>query len=111
MEVVARLKDAAISAQKARLVADEIRGLPLSQALSRLKFTPKKGAALLLKVLESAMANAEHNDGADIDVLRVSKVCIDEATSLKRFSARAKGRANRITKRRCHINIFLADAS
>src|SRR3990167_884798 len=109
MEVTARLTNAPLSAQKCRLVADLIRKLEVSNALQILRFTPKKGASIMLKLLESAIANAENNNGADIDELRVGTVCVDEAPSLKRISPRAKGRANRITKRRCHIIIKVSD--
>ena len=109
MEVTARLKGAPMSAQKARLVADMIRNMNVSKALDVLKFTPKKGAQLILKLLESAIANAENNDGADIDELQVGMICVDEAATLKRISPRAKGRANRICKRTCHITIKVSD--
>ena len=109
MEVTARLKNAPISAQKGRLVADMIRNMNVSGAVDVLKFTPKKGAQLMLKLLESAIANAENNDGADIDELKVGMVCVDEAATLKRISPRAKGRANRICKRSCHITIKVSD--
>lgn len=109
MEVTARLKGAPMSAQKARLVADMIRNMNVSKALDVLKFTPKKGAQLILKLLASAIANAENNNGADIDELKVSMICVDEATTLKRISPRAKGRANRICKRTCHITIKVSD--
>ena len=109
MEVTAKLKGAPMSAQKARLVADMIRNVKVSKALDILKFTPKKGAHLMLKLLASAIANAENNDGADIDELKVGMVCVDEATTLKRISPRAKGRANRICKRTCHITIKVSD--
>lgn len=107
--VSATYKNAALSPQKARLVADEIRGLQVGKALNWLKFTEKKAAKLIQGVLESAIANAEHNDGADIDELKISKVCVDQAPSLKRFKARAKGRANGIVKRRCHILIEVTE--
>ena len=94
MEVSATLKQAHISAQKARLVADQVRGLPVERALNVLMFSPKKAAAMVRKVLESAIANAEHNEGADIDELKVSAIYVDEARTLKRFRARAKGRAH-----------------
>ena len=94
-----------LSAQKGRLVADQIRGLPVAQALNILAFSPKKGAVIIKKALESAIANAEHNDGADIDELKVKTIYIDKATSLKRFMARAKGRGNRIEKQTCHITV------
>ncbi len=109
MEVTAKLKNAPLSAQKCRLVADLIRNLKVADALNTLKFTPKKGAGLLLKLLESAVANAENNNGADIDELKVGVVHVDESSSLKRLSPRAKGRANRITKRTCHITIKVRD--
>jgi large subunit ribosomal protein L22 len=103
------LKHARISAQKGRLVADQIRGLPVEQALDILAFSKKKGAKLLKKVLESAIANAEHNEGADIDELKVSVVYVDEGPTMKRIRARAKGRASRILKRTSHINVTVAD--
>lgn len=109
MEVTARLKGAAMSAQKARLVADMIRNMNVSKALDVLRFTPKKAANLMLKLLESAVANAENNEGADIDELKVGTICVDEAATLKRISPRAKGRANRICKRTCHITIKVSD--
>ncbi len=109
MEVSAKLSGAPISAQKCRLVADMIRNMKVSGALDVLKFTPKKGAQLMLKLLESAIANAENNNGADIDDLKVDVVYVDEATTLKRISPRAKGRANRISKRTCHITIQVSD--
>ena len=109
MEVRAKLRNAPISAQKGRLVADMIRNMNVSRAVDVLKFTPKKGAHLMLKLLESAIANAENNNGADIDELKVGMVCVDEAATLKRISPRAKGRANRICKRTCHITIQVSD--
>lgn len=109
MEVTAILKNAPLSAQKGRLIANMIRKMPVSDAVNILKFTPKKGACLVLKLLESAMANAENNNGADIDELKIGMVCVDEATTLKRVSPRAKGRANRICKRTCHIKIKVSD--
>ena len=109
MEVTAKLISAPLSAQKARLVADMVRKMPVSSALGFLRFTPKKGATLMLKLLESAVANAENNHGADVDELNVSVVFVDEATTLKRISPRAKGRANRISKRTCHITIKVSD--
>ena len=105
MRVSASHKNARISAQKARLVADLIRGKDVAQALNILAFSPKKGAELVKKVLESAIANADHNEGADIDDLKVVTVFVDKAASLKRFQARAKGRGNRIEKQTCHINL------
>ncbi|HFD91894.1 MAG TPA: 50S ribosomal protein L22 [Gammaproteobacteria bacterium] len=109
MEVLAKRKYANISAQKCRLVADQIRGLPVENALNILAFSPKKGADLVKKVLESAIANAEHNEGADIDELKVSRVFIDEGPVFKRFRARARGRANRILKRTSHITVAVSD--
>lgn len=109
MEVTAKLKNAPLSAQKGRLVADMIRKVKVSRALDILKFTPKKGAVLVLKLLESAIANAENNNGADIDELIVGIICVDEATTLKRMSPRAKGRSNRICKRTCHIKLTVSD--
>ncbi|NYT25214.1 50S ribosomal protein L22 [Alcaligenaceae bacterium] len=103
METTANIRGVRISAQKARLVADLIRGKSVAQALNILAFTPKKAADILKKALESAIANAEHNDGADIDELRVTTIYVDKGQSLKRFSARAKGRGNRIEKQTCHI--------
>jgi large subunit ribosomal protein L22 len=105
MEVTAKLKGAPLSAQKARLVADMVRNMNVSRALGVLRFTSKKGAQFILKLLESAVANAEHNKGADVDELKIGMISVDEAPSLKRVSPRAKGRANRITKRTCHITI------
>lgn len=109
MEVTAKLKGAPLSAQKGRLVADMIRNMNVSSALDILKFTPKKGAQLIRKLLESAIANAENNNGADIDELKVGTIFVDEAATLKRISPRAKGRANRICKRTCHITIKVTD--
>ena len=109
MRVSAQHKNARISAQKARLVADLIRGKDIEQALNILTFCPKKGAELMKKVLESAIANAEHNEGADIDELKVVTVYVDKAASLKRFQARAKGRGNRIEKQTCHINVTVGN--
>ena len=109
MRAEAKLKYARISAQKARLVADQIRGQRVEQALNTLTFSTKKGAALIKKVLESAIANAEHNEGADVDELRVKAICVDKAESLRRFTARAKGRGNVIMKQTCHIHVTVAD--
>lgn len=109
MRVSAQHKNARISAQKARLVADLIRGKSIEQALNILTFSPKKGAELIKKVLESAVANAEHNEGADIDELKVVTIFIDKGPSLKRFQARAKGRGNRIEKQTCHINVIVGN--
>ena len=109
MRVSAQHKNARISAQKARLVADLIRGKDVAQALNILTFSPKKGAELIKKVLESAIANAEHNNGADIDELKVVTIFVDKGPSLKRFQARAKGRGNRIEKQTCHINVIVGN--
>jgi large subunit ribosomal protein L22 len=109
MEVAAKLSGARLSAQKARLVADQIRGKGVEDALDVLAFSTKKGAEIIKKVLESAIANAEHNEGADVDALKVSTIFVDEGVSLKRVSPRAKGRADRITKRTCHITVKVAD--
>jgi large subunit ribosomal protein L22 len=103
METTAIVRNAHISAQKTRLVADLIRGKSVEQALNILTFTPKKAAVIIKKALESAIANAEHNDGADIDELFVTTIYVDKAQSMKRFRARAKGRGNRIEKQTCHI--------
>ena len=109
MEVAAKLRSARLSAQKARLIADQIRGKQVEQALDILNFSNRKGAALVKKVLESAIANAEHNEGADIDELKVSTIFVDEGTTIKRIKQRAKGRADRILKRTCHITVKVAD--
>ncbi|MFT6153018.1 MAG: large subunit ribosomal protein L22 [Crocinitomicaceae bacterium] len=109
METVAKLKSARLSAQKARLVADQIRGKSVADALNILSFSPKKGADLIKKVLESAIANAEHNDGADVDELEVSTIFVDEAMTMKRIRPRAKGRADRILKRSCHITVKVTE--
>ena len=109
VEVAAILKGARISAQKVRLVADQIRGRGVEEALDMLQFSGRKGARLLKKVLESAIANAEHNAGADIDDLLISSVFVDEGKTMKRIKPRAKGRADRILKRSCHITIKVAE--
>ncbi len=109
MLVGARLKGAKISAQKARLVADQIRGKKVGEAVDILSFSTKKGAHLMKKLLESAIANAEHNEGADVDDLKVSKIHVDEGLTMKRIRPRAKGRADRILKRTCHITLAVAD--
>jgi len=110
MEAIAKHRFARTSAQKARLVADQVRGLPVDRALNLLAFSPKKAAELIKKVLESAVANAEHNEGADIDTLKVKTIMVDESPSLKRIRARAKGRADRIVKRTAHITVVVSDA-
>ena len=109
MEVVAKLKGARMSAQKARLVADQIRGKSVESALEILQFSTKKGADIIKKVLESAIANAEHNDGADVDELKVSTIFVDEGMTMKRIRPRAKGRADRILKRSCHITVKVSE--
>jgi large subunit ribosomal protein L22 len=109
MDVSAKLRYARISPQKCRLVADQIRGRSVAEALRILRFSPKKGAAIVIKVLESAIANAEHNFGADIDELKVSTICVDGAPLYARFRARAKGRGARILKRNSHITVRVAD--
>ena len=109
MEVAAKLRNATISAQKMRLVADQIRGLPVEKALNTLEFSPKKAARLIKKVLESAIANAEHNEGADIDELKVSTIFVDEAATAKRMRPRAKGRGDRILKRTSHVTVKVSD--
>ena len=109
MEVAARLKGARISAQKARLVADQVRGMPVEEALSLLEFSNKKAAHIVKKILDSAIANAENNEGADVDELKVSTIFVDEGMTMKRLRPRAKGRADRILKRSCHITVKVAD--
>jgi large subunit ribosomal protein L22 len=110
MRAEATLKHARISAQKARLVADLIRGQRVEQALNTLSFSTKKGAGLVKKVLESAIANAEHNAGADVDELKVESIQVNEGPTMKRMMPRAKGRANRIMKRTSHITLTVAEA-
>jgi large subunit ribosomal protein L22 len=109
MEVIAKHRNAGFSAQKVRLLADQIRKLPVSKALDILTFSSKKAAVAVKKVLLSAVFNAEHNKGLDIDELIVERVYVDEASRLKRWHARAKGRGNRILKRSCHVNIVVAN--
>jgi large subunit ribosomal protein L22 len=109
MQVNAKLKNARISAQKVRLVADQVRGKEVEKALNILEFSPKKAAGIVKKVLLSAVANAEHNEGADIDELKVSAISVDEGPSMKRWRPRAKGRADRILKRSSHINVTVSD--
>ena len=109
MQTRASLRGVRLSAQKGRLVADQIRGLAVDKALNVLAFSPKKGAKIIKKVLESAIANAEHNDGADIDELKVQTIFVEQGAMLKRFHARAKGRGNRINKHSCHIFITVGD--
>jgi large subunit ribosomal protein L22 len=109
METRAILRSARLSAQKGRLVADMIRGQPVDKALNILAFTPKKGAGILKKLLESAIANAEHNDGADVDALKVKSVLVERGSFLKRFHARAKGRGTRVQKHSCNIYVTVGD--
>ena len=107
MSTTAVVKGVRLSAQKGRLVADQIRGMSVDKALQLLTFSPKKAAVIIKKGLESAIANAEHNDGADIDQLKIRTIYIDKATSLKRMIPRAKGRGNGIEKQTCHITIIV----
>jgi large subunit ribosomal protein L22 len=109
METQAILRGVRLSAQKGRLVADLVRGQPIGNALNILAFTPKKGAKIIKKVLESAIANAEHNNGADIDELRITEIMVEKGPVLKRFQARAKGRGNRIVKPTCHVFLTVGD--
>lgn len=109
MQASAKLRYARISPQKARLVADQVRGAPVEKALQLLMFSNKKAADIIKKVVESAVANAEHNEGADIDILKVSAISVDEGPTLKRIKPRAKGRADRILKRTSHINVTVAE--
>ena len=109
MQVQAILKGARLSAQKARLVADQVRGKNVEEALDLLTYSTKKGADVIKKLLNSAIANAEHNEGADVDELKISKIYVDEGMTMKRIMPRAKGRADRILKRSCHISIIVAD--
>jgi large subunit ribosomal protein L22 len=109
METNAILRGVRLSAQKGRLVADLVRGKTVDQALNVLAFSPKKGAGIIKKVLESAIANAEHNDGADIDTLKVTRIYVEKGEVLKRFTARAKGRGNRIIKPTCHIYVTVGN--
>ena len=110
MQVQSTLKHARISAQKVRLVADQIRGMPVEGALEVLTFSEKKAGAIMKKLVDSAIANAEHNEGADIDELKVSAVQVNEGPTMKRLRARAKGRANRILKRTSHITVTVSDS-
>ena len=109
METKASLRGVHLSAQKGRLIADMIRGKKVDQALDILSFTPKKGAVIIKQVLESAIANAEHNDGADIDELKVSSIYVEKGTFMKRYSARAKGRGDRLSKQTCHIYVTVGN--
>lgn len=109
MEVASKLRYARLAPQKCRLVADQVRGLPVDRALNVLAFSNKKAATIVKKVLEAAIANAEHNEGADIDDLRVARIWVDEGPVYKRFRARARGRANQILKRTSHITVTVSD--
>ena len=109
METKAILRGVRLSEQKGRLVADLVRGKTVEQALNILTFSPKKGAKIIKKVVESAIANAEHIDGADIDALRVKTIYVEQGMTLKRFTARAKGRGNRISKPTCHIYVTVGE--
>ncbi|MFN3628797.1 MAG: 50S ribosomal protein L22 [Casimicrobiaceae bacterium] len=109
MQTNAIMKGAPVSAQKCRLVADQIRGLPVAKALNLLSFSNKKSALIIKKVLESAIANAEHNDGADIDELKVRSIYVDKGLVMRRFMARAKGRGARINKQTCHIHVTVGN--
>ena len=111
MQTSAKHRHAKISPQKCRLVADQVRGLPVEKALTLLTFSNKKAAVMVRKVLESAIANAEHNDGADIDELKVASIYVDQGPVMKRMRARAKGRGNRILKRTSHITVILEEES
>ena len=108
-ETTASLRGVRLSAYKGRLVADLVRGKPVGQALDILAFTPKKAAGIVRKVLASAIANAEHNDGADVDELKVKTIHVEKGTSMRRFHARAKGRGCRIEKQTCHIYVTVGD--
>ncbi len=109
METTASIRGARLSAQKGRLVADMVRGKPVDKALNILAFTQKKAAGIIKKALESAIANAEHNDGADIDELRVTRIYVEQGPTQRRFSARAKGRGTRINKKTCHVYVAVGD--
>src|SRR3982751_2835030 len=109
METRSIVRGVRLSADKGRLVADLVRGLPVDRALNVLEFTQKKAAGIIKKALESAIANAEHNDGADIDELKVKTIFVEQGATLKRFSARAKGRGNRISKPTCHIFVTVGN--
>ena len=109
MATVAKLRNARMAAQKVRLVADQIRGQRVERAINILTFSNKKAAALVKKVLESAIANAEHNDGADVDELKVNSITVDEGPTMKRWRARARGRAAKIMKRTCHVSVSVEE--
>lgn len=109
METSAILRGARVSAQKARLIADQVRGKQVDKALDFLSFCEKKPAKLVKKVIESAIANAENNEGANVDELKVAQIYVDEGMVMKRIMPRAKGRADRILKRTCHITVKVSD--
>jgi large subunit ribosomal protein L22 len=109
MNTTAQLRGVRLSAQKGRLVADQIRGKPVDKALGILQFSPKKAATIIRKVLESAIANAEHNDGADIDELKITQIYVEKGPVLRRVAARAKGRGAAILKPSCHIFVTVGD--
>lgn len=109
MKTMAKLRNARISAQKLRPIADEVRGKPVDRALETLEFSTKKAASIVRKTLESAVANAEHNEGADIDELHIAAITVDEGPTMKRMKPRARGSANRILKRTSHVTIWVAD--
>ncbi len=111
MQTSAVLRSVRLSPQKGRLVADQVRGLAVDKALNILKFSPKKGARIIQKVVESAIANAEHNDGADIDELKITRILVEQGPVFKRFRPRAKGRASKILKPTCHIFVTVGDQS
>ena len=109
METKASVRGVRLSVDKGRLVADMIRGKKVDQAINILAFTPKKAAGIIKKAVESAVANAEHNDGADIDELKINSIYVEQGATLKRFSARAKGRGNSISKPTCHIFVTVGN--
>jgi len=109
METKASVRGVRLSVDKGRIVADMIRGKKVDQAINILTFTPKKAAVIIKKVVDSAVANAEHNDGADIDELKITSIYVEQGTTLKRFSARAKGRGNRISKPTCHVYVTVGN--
>ena len=109
METSAKLRGVRLSAQKGRLVADQIRGMPVDRALNVLQFSPKRAATIIRKVVESAIANAEHNDGADIDELKITHICVERGTFLRRFRAQSKGRGAKIMKPTCNVFITVGD--
>lgn len=109
MEVAAKLRFARMTPRKARLVADQVRGLPVDKALELLTFSVKRAAVVIKKIVDSAIANAEHNYGADIDELRIAKIYVDDGPTIRRFKPRAKGRADTLLKRNCHITVIVSD--